>query len=150
MSPKQKKRLLAVGFILLGVATAAALMLTALNDNLEFYKSPTEISQGDYPKNRVFRAGGMVKDGSIKKSQDSLDVEFVVTDYANDLTIQYNGLLPDLFRDEQGIIVTGQLNETGIFIAETVLAKHDENYMPPEVADSLKKKPKYNNTEYKK
>lgn len=145
MSPKQKKRLLAVGLILLGVAISATLMISALGDNLEFYKSPSEIVKGDYPKNRTFRAGGMVKAGSIIKSENSLDVEFIVTDYQSDLKITHNGLLPDLFRDEQGIVAIGMIDKNGIFVADTILAKHDENYMPPEVADSLKqKKPEYN------
>jgi cytochrome c-type biogenesis protein CcmE len=142
MTPTRKKRLMAVILILLGVGIAAALMLTAFKDNIQFYKSPTEIADGDYPKLRTFRAGGMVKTGSIKKSTDSLDVQFLVTDYGKDLEIHYTGLLPDLFRDDQGVIVTGKMNDAGIFQAEEILAKHDENYMPPEVADSLKKQHK--------
>ena len=133
---------MAVILILLGVGIAAALMLTAFKDNIQFYKSPTEIAAGDFPKQRTFRAGGMVKTGSIVKSTDSLDVKFAVTDYGKDLEVQYTGLLPDLFRDDQGVIVTGKLDETGVFQAEEILAKHDENYMPPEVAESLKKQHK--------
>lgn len=139
MTPTRKKRLMAVILILLGVSTAAALILTAFEENILFYKSPTEISQGDYPKARNFRVGGMVKPGSIIKSETSLDVEFVVTDYAKDITVKYSGLLPDLFRDDQGMIAIGQLDSNGIFQAEEILAKHDESYMPPEVAASLKK-----------
>ncbi len=140
MTPTRKKRLMAVILILLGVSTAAALILTAFEENILFYKSPTEIAQGDYPKARNFRVGGMVKPGSIIKSQTSLDVEFVVTDYAKDITVKYTGLLPDLFRDDQGMIAIGQLDTNGIFQAEEILAKHDESYMPPEVAASLKNK----------
>ena len=139
MSPKQKKRMFSLLLIMLGVASAVVLIITALDDNIEFFKNPSEIAQGDYPKNRTFRAGGMVKTGSIKKSQNSLDVEFYVTDYAEDLKIAYTGLLPDLFRDDQGVIAIGTLNDQGVFEADEILAKHDEKYMPPEVADSLKK-----------
>ena len=146
MTPTRKKRLMAVILILLGVGIASALILTAFEENILFYKSPTEIQAGDYPKARNFRVGGMVKPGSIVKSTTSLDVEFVVTDYTKDIKVQYTGLLPDLFRDDQGMIAIGQLDKNGIFQAEEILAKHDENYMPPEVADSLKGKEKNYNT----
>lgn len=138
MTPTRKKRLMAVVLILLGVGIATALILTAFKENILFYKSPTEILKGDYPKARNFRVGGMVKKGSINKSTTSLDVEFYVTDYAKDIKVQYTGLLPDLFRDDQGMIAIGQMDKQGVFQAEEILAKHDENYMPPEVADSLK------------
>ncbi|VAW36066.1 Cytochrome c-type biogenesis protein CcmE, heme chaperone [hydrothermal vent metagenome] len=138
MTPTRKKRLMAVLLILIGVGIATALFLTAFKENILFYKSPTEVLSGDYPKARNFRIGGMVKVGSIVKSTTSLDVEFLVTDYANDIKVQHNGLLPDLFRDDQGMIAIGQLDKNGVFQAEEILAKHDENYMPPEVAASLK------------
>jgi len=96
-----------------------------------FYKSPSEVLAGDYPKARNFRIGGMVKIGSIVKSTTSLDVEFYVTDYAKDIKIKHNGLLPDLFRDDQGMIAIGKLDNDGVFQAEEILAKHDENYMSP-------------------
>ena len=140
MTPTRKKRLMAVLLILIGVGIASALILTAFKENILFYKSPTEILDGDFPKARNFRVGGMVKKGSINKSTTSLDVNFLVTDYANDIEIQYTGLLPDLFRDDQGMIAIGQLDKKGVFQAEEILAKHDEKYMPPEVADMLKNK----------
>ena len=140
MTPTRKKRLMAVVLILMGVGIATALILTAFKENILFYKSPTEILNGDYPKARNFRVGGMVKPGSINKSETSLDVEFFVTDYAKDIKVQYTGLLPDLFRDDQGMIAIGQMDKEGVFQAEEILAKHDENYMPPEVADMLKNK----------
>lgn len=140
MTPTRKKRLLAVVLILIGVGIATAIFLTAFKENILFYKSPTEVLQGDYPKARNFRIGGMVKKGSIVKSTNSLDVDFMVTDYAKDVRIHYTGLLPDLFRDDQGMIAIGQLDNNGVFQAEEILAKHDENYMPPEVAASMKEK----------
>lgn len=138
MTPTRKKRLMAVVLILIGVGIATALFLTAFKENILFYKSPSEVLAGDYPKARNFRVGGMVKKGSIVKSTDSLDIEFMVTDYAHDIKVQYSGILPDLFRDDQGMIAIGQLDKNGVFQAEEILAKHDENYMPPEVAASLK------------
>jgi len=140
MTPTRKKRLMAVVLILIGVGIATVLFLTAFKENILFYKSPTEVLQGDYPKARNFRIGGMVKKGSIVKSTTSLDVEFYVTDYAKDVMVKYTGLLPDLFRDDQGMIAIGQLDKNGVFQAEEILAKHDENYMPPEVAASMKEK----------
>lgn len=139
MTPTRKKRLLALLIIFIGVGIATALILTAFKENILLYKSPSEVHKGDYPKARNFRIGGMVKKGSIVKSTTSLDVSFVVTDYAKDIAVQYNGLLPDLFRDDQGVVAIGNLDEDNVFHAEEILAKHDENYMPPEVADSLEK-----------
>lgn len=147
MTPTRKKRLMAVILILLGVGIASALMLTAFKENLLFFKSPTEILAGDYPKERNFRVGGMVKKGSIVKSTTSLEVEFEVTDYVKDVTVKYTGLLPDLFRDDQGMIAIGRLDNTGVFQAEEILAKHDEKYMPPEVAALMKDKKKYQTEE---
>jgi len=147
MTPTRKKRLMAVILILLGVGIASALMLTAFKENLLFFKSPSEILAGDYPKERNFRVGGMVKKGSIVKSTTSLDVEFEVTDYVKDVTVKYTGLLPDLFRDDQGMIAIGRLDNTGVFQAEEILAKHDEKYMPPEVAALMKDKKKYQTEE---
>ena len=140
MTPTRKKRLMAIILVLMGTGIATAIFVTAFEENILFYKSPTEILKGDYPKARNFRVGGMVKVGSIVKSTTSLDVEFLVTDYAKDIKVQYTGLLPDLFRDDQGMIAIGQLDKDGVFQAEEILAKHDENYMPPEVADMLKNK----------
>lgn len=138
MTPTRKKRLLIIAVVFMGVATAAAIFLTAFKDNVMFFKSPTEVAQKTYPEQRNFRLGGMVKDGSMKRIADSLKVEFVVTDFAHDVTVQYEGILPDLFREGQGVVTIGQMQTPDLFVAEEVLAKHDENYMPPEAADAIK------------
>ena len=145
MTPTRKKRLFAVLLILIGVGTATAVFLTALGDNINLYKSPSDIDSGNFEFNRNFRIGGMVKTGSIIKSSNSLDVDFLVTDFAKDVRIHYSGILPDLFRDNQGMVATGQLDKDCVFQAEEILAKHDENYMPPEVASSLKNEKDENN-----
>jgi len=140
MTPRRKRRMMLVILIVLGVGTAVALALTAFNRNLMFFYSPSQVVSGEAPKGRDFRIGGMVKEGSVKREPDGLTVRFVVSDNAENTTILYKGILPDLFREGQGIVAQGQLNHDGIFIAKQVLAKHDENYMPPEVAASLKPK----------
>lgn len=139
MTPTRKKRLLMILLMVLGLSTATALVLTAFRDNIMYYRSPSDIKAGDVPENRSFRIGGMVKTGTFVKATDSLKAEFVVTDYAEEVSIVYEGILPDLFREEQGVVAIGRINENGVFVAEEILAKHDENYMPPEVAASLKK-----------
>ncbi len=138
MTPKRKQRLMLVGLLVLGVSAAAALTLTALQDNINLFFSPTEVAQGEAPSGATFRLGGMVVDGSVKRSQTDLNVSFDLTDTAEVVTVQYAGILPDLFREGQGIVTTGSI-ENGVFVAREVLAKHDENYMPPEVSDALKK-----------
>lgn len=140
MTPARKRRMMLVIVIVLGVGTAVALALTAFNRNLMFFYSPSQVVSGEAPKGRDFRIGGMVQDGSVKREADGLTVRFVVSDNAENTTILFKGILPDLFREGQGIVAQGQLNHDGIFIAKQVLAKHDENYMPPEVAASLKPK----------
>ncbi|WP_223789515.1 cytochrome c maturation protein CcmE [Marinicella meishanensis] len=137
MTPTRKKRLIMVLLVALGVSLATAIFLTAFKDNIMFFKSPTEVAAQDFPVNRNFRLGGMVKDGSMQRIPDSLKVQFIVTDFAADVTVEYEGILPDLFREGQGVVTIGQMSEDDLFIAEEVLAKHDENYMPPEVADAL-------------
>jgi cytochrome c-type biogenesis protein CcmE len=127
-----------VALIVLGVAGAVSFALTAFQENLLYYYSPTDVSAGKAPTDRVFRVGGMVPEGSFKRAPGSLEAQFVVTDYAHDVKVSYTGVLPDLFREGQGIIARGRLGEDGVFVAEEVLAKHDENYMPPEVAKSLR------------
>jgi cytochrome c-type biogenesis protein CcmE len=127
-----------VALIVLGVGTAVALALTAFNKNLMFFYSPSQVAAGEAPMNRSFRVGGMVKDKSLARDQDGLTVRFVVHDNAKEVTIAYKGILPDLFREGQGIVAQGKLNNDGVFIADEVLAKHDENYMPPEVAAAMK------------
>src|SRR5690606_27831248 len=112
---------------------------SALQQNINLFYNPTQIASGEAPQDARIRAGGMVKENSVSRSADSLDVEFVVTDYAHDVTIRYRGILPDLFREGQGIVALGRLNENGVLVADEVLAKHDENYMPPEVTQALEK-----------
>jgi len=127
------------------VGIAAALAFTAFEEGMLYFIDPSEVVAGKAPVNRSFRLGGMVKEGSVQRQKDGLTVRFDVTDYAESVTIQYTGILPDLFREGQGIIANGKLNDQGIFVASEVLAKHDEEYMPPEVAASLKK-PVMNNS----
>ncbi len=137
MTPTRKKRLILILMVALGVSIAVAIFLTAFKDNIMFFKSPTEVAAQDYPQNRNFRLGGMVKDGSMSRVPNSLKVHFVVTDFAEEVKVEYEGILPDLFREGQGVVTIGQMTTGGLFVAEEVLAKHDENYMPPEVADAL-------------
>ncbi|EKN0212694.1 TPA: cytochrome c maturation protein CcmE [Pseudomonas aeruginosa] len=138
MNAVRKKRLYIVLAILVGAGIAVGLALMALNQNINLFYTPTQIANGEAPQDARIRAGGMVAEGSLKRSGDSLDVEFVVTDFAKSVTIRYRGILPDLFREGQGIVALGKLNADGVLIADEVLAKHDENYMPPEVTKALK------------
>ncbi len=138
MTPLRKRRLYMILLLVGGVGIAATLMLRAFQENMNLYYEPVRIKAGEAPINRDFRMGGMVVEGSIHREEGSLTVQFDVTDYQEVVTVHYTGILPDLFRDGQGIITRGQLDNSGQFVAEEVLAKHDENYMPPEVAASLK------------
>ena len=138
MNPVRKKRLFIILGILAGVGIAVGLALSALQQNINLFYTPTQIAAGEAPKDTRIRAGGMVKEGSVSRSADSLDVQFVVTDFAKDVTIRYRGILPDLFREGQGIVALGRVNAEGVLVADEVLAKHDENYMPPEVTKALK------------
>jgi cytochrome c-type biogenesis protein CcmE len=136
MTPR-RKRLLAVIAIVVGVGAATALATLAFRDNLLYFYNPTQVLAGDAPSGRTFRIGGMVTAGSVQRTPGTLQVRFVVTDYRHSVPVHYEGLLPDLFREGQGVIAHGSLNAAGEFVADEVLAKHDENYMPPEVAESL-------------
>jgi cytochrome c-type biogenesis protein CcmE len=136
MTPR-RKRLLAVVAIVAGVGSATALAMLAFRDNLLYFYNPSQVLAGDAPPARTFRIGGMVTEGSVERTPGSLEVRFVVTDFRNSMPVRYEGLLPDLFREGQGVITHGRLNAAGEFVADEVLAKHDENYMPPEVAESL-------------
>lgn len=138
MTPR-RRRLVLVGLILLGVSSAVAFALTAFQDNLLYFYSVSDVSAGKAPAAREFRVGGMVIQGSFKRPAGSLEATFMLTDFAHDVTVRYTGVLPDLFREGQGIIARGRLDGSGSFIAKEVLAKHDENYMPPAVAESLRK-----------
>ncbi len=138
MKPRQQ-RMLAVGLAVAGLAIAAVLTLRAFEENLMFYIEISDVVNGDVPADRNFRVGGLVVQDSVIRKPGELEIEFKVTDLEAELTVLYSGLLPDLFREGQGIIAHGKLGVDGKFVADTVLAKHDENYMPPEVADSLAK-----------
>ena len=140
MNPIRKQRLYALIAILIGSLLATWLVVSALSENMNLFYSPTEIKEANLNQGTLIRAGGMVKAGSIIKSKDSLDVSFTVTDYQNDLLIKYEGILPDLFAENAGVVVRGTLTPEGDFLAIEVLAKHDENYMPPEVAKLLDSK----------
>lgn len=136
MKPRQQ-RMLAVGLVVVGVAIATGLTLQAMKDSMMFFVSVTEVAEGKYPADRNFRVGGLVKDGTVQRQAGSLEMTFQVTDLRCDLGVSYSGVLPDLFREGQGVVAHGRLGEDGVFVADEILAKHDENYMAPEVADSL-------------
>ena len=136
MKPRQQ-RMLAVGLAALGIAIAAALTLRAFEDNMMFFVGISEVVAGEHPPARNFRVGGLVVDGSIEREEGSLAVSFRVTDMRCELPVSYTGVLPDLFREGQGVVAHGAMSEDGVFIADKILAKHDENYMAPEVAESL-------------
>lgn len=127
-----------VAVLVLASGGAVAMAMMALNENINLFYSPIDIVEGRAPRDRLIRAGGMVVNGSVVRSTEDLSVRFVISDTASaEVPIEYDGILPDLFREGQGIIAKGKLNADGIFVAEEVLAKHDENYMPPEVADAV-------------
>ena len=138
MTPR-RQRMLTVALVLSGVGLAVGLALQAFEENLLFFYSPTEILAGEPPVGRQFRLGGMVADDSLLREPGSLTLQFTVTDFENDIIVNYTGVLPDLFREGQGVVAKGELQPDGSFRADEVLAKHDENYMPPEVADMLAK-----------
>ena len=138
MKPRTKRGLaIAVGLSALGVATA--LVLNAFQSNLVFFFSPSQIAAKEAPQGRNFRVGGLVEEGSIRREPGGLTINFVVTDLAKTVPVSYTGLLPDLFKEGKGVVAQGKLGTDGVFRADQVLAKHDENYMPPEAADALKK-----------
>jgi len=131
-------RLLGIGAVLAAVGIGATFLLQAMNENILFYYSPSQVADGEPPEDRRFRVGGLVVNGSVQRDPGDLEVRFTLTDTAHTVPVVYAGVLPDLFREGQGIIAHGTMNDTGDFVADEVLAKHDENYMPPEVEDSLK------------
>ena len=135
---KRSRRKVLIFAIVFGVAVATVLGLTAFEENLLYFYSPTQVKEGEAPLTHSFRVGGLVVDGSVIRELDSLTVQFDITDNTEVMTVAYTGILPDLFREGQGIVAMGKLQENGRFVAQEVLAKHDENYMPPEVADALK------------
>ncbi len=123
---------------MIGLGLAAWFVFNALDSNLSYYFSPTEVAQNKAPKDHIFRLGGLVEKDTLQRGQE-LTVRFVVTDMQNRVNVSYTGILPDLFQEGQGVIAQGRLGPDGVFVADEVLAKHDENYMPPEVAESLEK-----------
>lgn len=137
MTPRQR-RMWTIGSLVTGMALATGLILQSFEQNLMYFYSPGDIAAGKAPHGRDFRIGGMVVEDSVKRAPSSLAVAFTLTDYEHETMVTYDGILPDLFREGQGIVAHGQLHANGIFEAREVLAKHDENYMPPEVAASLK------------
>ena len=139
MTPTRKRRLTGVLVIILGVGAAAVVAMNALNENMLFFISPTDVKEQSLPAGKRFRLGGLVTAGSVNRASDSLAVKFTVSDGLESVDIRFDGILPDLFREGQGIIAIGELTDSGYFEASEVLAKHDENYMPPEVADALEK-----------
>ena len=139
MRAKRKQRLIFMIVLLVGFSVAVALSLYAMRQNIMLFHTPSQVISGEVPENRLFRLGGIVVSGSVVKAEDGLTTEFGLTDLNHSITVRHTGLLPDLFREGQGIVAQGLLNEGGIFVAQEVLAKHDENYMPPEVAASLNK-----------
>ena len=139
MTPTRKRRLIAMVLILAGVGVASTIAFYSLQQNLLYFQSPSEVAAQAMPVGRQFRLGGLVETGSVQRSGDGLGVRFTVTDGAEEMTVHFVGILPDLFSEGKGVIARGALDDSGLFQATEVLAKHDENYMPPEVADALEK-----------
>ncbi len=140
MHPTRKRRLIGLLVILAGVAIASTITIYSLRQNMLFFVSPSDIEAQNLPMGREFRLGGLVTPGSVTRAEDGLKVQFEINDGVDAVTVNYDGILPDLFREGQGVIARGQLETSELFVAREVLAKHDENYMPPEVADALKEK----------
>ena len=139
MKPKRRQRVVLVGLLVAGVGIAVSLALLALQENINLFFSPSQVVAGEAPVGSPFRLGGMVVDGSVSRAGESLEIRFDLTDTANTVTVAYTGILPDLFREGQGIVAQGSVDDNGLFTATQVLAKHDETYMPPEVIDALDK-----------
>lgn len=138
MNLVRKKRLYWIATLIAGASVAVALALAALRENINLFYTPSQIAMGEAPHGTRIRAGGLVEMGSLKRTEDSLALEFTVTDGARSVVVRYQGILPDLFREGQGIVAMGRLERDGSLHADEVLAKHDENYMPPEAAHALK------------
>ena len=136
---RKRRRLYILGLFLLGLGTATALALAAFRDNIVFFYSPSDLARLSVPADRPVRIGGLVEPGSVERGTGTVEVRFRVTDMKNTVAVTYTGILPDLFREGQGIVAQGRIGSDGVFRASEVLAKHDENYMPPEVADALKR-----------
>ncbi len=139
MTPRRRRMVLVLG-ILAGVGAAGALALQAFQSNVMFFFDPTQVATGEVPVGQRFRLGGMVRPGTVQREPGSLEMQFVVTDFQRDVPVRYSGVVPDLFRENQGVVAHGRLDSNGLFVADEILAKHDENYMPPEVARAIKEK----------
>ena len=136
MKPR-RKRMITVIALLVGMGITAVLLITAFKQNLLYFYTPTQIANGEASVDKGIRVGGLVMDGSLKRTKGTLDISFLVTDKVNQIPVKYTGILPDLFREGQGIVARGKMDANGNFVAEEILAKHDENYMPPEAQDAL-------------
>lgn len=145
MKPRHRKLALIVVIVAL-LGGAVALVLNAFQSNLVFFFSPTQVANGEAPTERAFRIGGLVEEGSIRREADGLTTRFVVTDTARTMPVTYTGILPDLFKEGKGVVAEGRLGPDGLFTATQVLAKHDENYMPPEAADAIEQAQKAKQT----
>jgi len=139
VTPKRKQRLLLLGLMLAGVGTAVAFGINAFNDSLMLFHSPSDVAAGNVEAGKPFRIGGMVVEGSVQRNQEDLQVSFSLTDHSQTVPVTFTGILPDLFSEGQGIVALGAIDTSGQFSATKVLAKHDENYMPPEIADALER-----------
>ena len=139
MTPKRKQRLLFVTLIVIGIGAAVALALSAFQENLLYFYTPTQVANGEAPQGRAFRVGGLVEEKSLARDSDGLTIRFKVTDTAATVPVVYKGILPDLFKEGKGVVAQGKIGPDGVFQASEVLAKHDENYMPPEAADAVNK-----------
>lgn len=139
MHPLRRRRLIMALSVLVGAGVASTLALMALESNLNLFYPPSQVVSGEAPFGKRIRAGGMVQSGTLVHSEDGLSVRFLVTDLeGSSFEVRYRGILPDLFREGQGVVATGRLREEGVFVAEVLLAKHDENYMPPELAEMMR------------
>ncbi|MBZ0106455.1 MAG: cytochrome c maturation protein CcmE [Sulfuricella denitrificans] len=140
------KKLILIGVVVLALGAVAALVLNAFRSNLVFFFSPTQVVNGESPHERAFRIGGLVEAGSLRREADGVTAHFRITDTAQTISVTYKGLLPDLFKEGKGVVAEGRMSSGGVFMAEQVLAKHDENYMPPEAASALEQAQKAQKT----
>ena len=138
MNPTRKRRLILVGVLFAAAAAATAFVVLALQENMSYLHTPTEVRTGKAPENAMFRLGGVVCEGTVKRTQGTLDIGFAVTDRVRQVPVHYTGILPDMFKEGTSIVATGHMDH-GVFVAEKVLAKHDETYMPKEVSDAMAK-----------
>lgn len=140
------KKLILIAVVVLALGAVAALVLNAFRSNLVFFFSPTQVVKGEAPRDRAFRIGGLVEEGSLRRESDGVTAHFRITDTAQTIPVTYKGLLPDLFKEGKGVVAEGRLTDNGLFVAGQVLAKHDENYMPPEAASALEQAQKAQKT----